>query len=107
MAMAMAEFSNTGTTATLVPGVAGKLIVVTRLVFSSSAGGSVVLKSDAGGGEESDLTPRLFNPSNGVLDLRLGREQGLATQRGKSLGLTSQFSLSTTHSVVVWYELTD
>lgn len=107
MAMAMVESTDSGQTAVLVAAVPGKLLVVTRLLFTSGVTGSLRVQSDPGGAGQADLTARLFLAGNRALDLAFGREWGLASERGKALGFTTQMSSSGNYSVALWYEVAD
>ncbi|MBU0638055.1 MAG: hypothetical protein KKB50_04260 [Planctomycetes bacterium] len=108
MMVVKAEYAGTQTDEELVPGVAEKLILVTRLCVSSESTGTLKLRADPGGAGAADVTPRVFIAANRTVDLRLGRRFGLSTGRGEGLGFSSSFTVvDKYYSVVVWYELVD
>jgi hypothetical protein len=108
MAMFKADYPIAVSQQTIVPGVPGKVILVTRICFSGATNLTVTLLSDPGGGSEQALTPALRGSASTTVDLVLGRERGLLAERGKALGLTTAIAGPTTnHGIMVWYELVD
>lgn len=107
MAIAQSAFTISQTDTVLVAAQPGKIILVLRVLATSSLSGNFRLASDPGGASETDLTPDLFMVA-GPLDLKLGRGFGLATERGKALGITTVYiGDPANHSYVIWYELVD
>jgi hypothetical protein len=108
MAVAQAEYTSSQTDTVLVSGVADKIIVVLRVLFTAEAAVKFKLQSDPGGANETDMTPLVYCSAVVPFDCRLGRHFGLATERGKSLGFTSSFDAENEdHSIIIWYEVVD
>ena len=108
MAIFKANYSSPQTKVPVVDGVVGKIILVTRVCFTSVGSGSVRLWSDPQGASEEAMSPPLRNLSSSTMHLTLGRRYGLTTERGKSLGLSTESSgPNMTNGIIVWYELVD
>ncbi|MGD8452017.1 MAG: hypothetical protein PVJ57_09390 [Phycisphaerae bacterium] len=108
MAVFMAEYLSSRLRETLVPGVPGKIIVVTRVCVATGGSGTFKLLSDPSGPDERDVLKNMQMAANTTLDLVFGRRYGLSADRGKALALTDSFGLpSGAHTITVWYELVD
>lgn len=108
MAFAGMGFASSQSATVLVPAEPDQRIRITRLVITTGGEGNFSLLSDPGGPDVRTVVPSLYLAAGGALDLPLGREFALSTDRGKALGLSSQITgTNTKHSVLVWYELVD
>lgn len=101
-----ASFGTAQTNASLVAGVANKIIRVTRIWLMGSLPMKFRMVSDPTG-TPAALTPD--TPANtGVTELRLGRTYALNGGRGKGIGVTTTAILSEgEHGIVIWYEVVD
>ncbi|MCH8806407.1 MAG: hypothetical protein IH986_10000 [Planctomycetes bacterium] len=107
MAIVQSAFTSSQTDTVLVAAQSDKIILVLRVLATSDVSGNFKLASDPGGASETDLTPDLFMVA-GPFDLKLGRGFGLATERGKALGITTFYNGDpANHTYVIWYELVD
>ncbi len=104
MAFLKAEYSGSQTNTTLVAAVSNRIILVTRVVFTTDSDTMIKLVSDPGG-TPADITPVLYTAANVQNDLNLGHAFALGTGLGKALGITTTPGVPGEHSVLVWYEL--
>ncbi len=104
MAFFKAEYTGVQTNVTLVAAVSNRIILVTRVVFSTDSDATIKLVSDPGG-TPADITPDLYASANGQIELNLGHAFALGTGLGKALGITTVPGVPGEHSVLVWYEL--
>lgn len=105
MAMTKADFGELQANTVLAAAIPNRVLLIERVVFSTDKAARMRLLSDPGGPGAENLTPWIYLAAGQTLDLRLGRAFGVATARGKSLGLTSDGSIpESAHSIVVWYE---
>lgn len=105
MALAYGSYSSVQINTELVPAQPGKIIRVLKLVITTWGDLKVTLVSDS----ESDpqnLTPALHTSAGRGINLQLGRRFALATARGKALGFSAAFQVtSAEYSIAVWYEV--
>src|SRR5947207_289276 len=92
MAIATLTYTEAQGGTPIIVGVAGKAILVTRVLFSCANGLSVALFSDPLGGIERVLLPAIYAAAGEVVQLELGRDFGLPADVGKSVGLVSAFA---------------
>ena len=108
MAVFKANYSTSQTKLSVVDGVDGKIILVTRVCFTAVGSGSVRLWSDPSGANEQAMTPPLRTIASETMHLIMGRRYGLAAERGKALGLSAEGSgPNESNGVIIWYELVD
>lgn len=108
MAVFQAEYTEAQTKQVVVAGVPDKIIVVTKITFTSVASATFTLLSDPNGAAERTVLVKQHSFSSGFLDLALGRRYGLPADRGKDLAITTQITGPTyLHAVIIWYELVD
>jgi hypothetical protein len=108
MALFIANYSTSRTKETLIAGVAGKIILVTRIALGAGGDGMFKLLSDPNGAAEEDITPYWRVQASDTVNLVLGRRYGVAAGRGKALALTSTIGApSQQHGIMIWYEMVD
>lgn len=108
MALLNASYSANQTNAELVAAVAGKLIRIVRILATFEASGTFKLISSPGQPYAADLTGLLYLGAGSLIQMDLGRAQGLVTERGKALGYTSNIGgASKGQGLMIWYELID
>ena len=104
----MAVFFDTyasAASAAVAPAVAGKIVRIHRVVFTTATNGKLVLLQDPGGGSEAKITPDLQGRGGGSpVDLPFSREFPAAA-RGLSVGLTTD--IADAHGVWIEYEYVD
>ncbi len=104
MTLAYGTFNSVQVNTVLVPAQAGKVIRVAKILVTTWASLKVNFVSDPGA-DPLNLTPA-WQVSGAGLNLQLGRSYALATERGKALGFSAAFQLSSgEYSVAVWYEV--
>lgn len=108
MTLFVGSYTGNQTNAALVAGIPGKRLLVLRMQGSLETPGFLKLISDPGGAGQADLTPPLYLGAYGSVDVRSGRDGGLATATGKGLGLTSSLAgPQRGRGVMIWYEVVD
>jgi hypothetical protein len=104
MTLAYGSYNNVQINTVIVPAEPGKIIRVAKVVVTTWASMKVTFVSDPGP-DPLNLTPPL-HVSGAGLNLHLGRSYALATGRGKALGFTAAFQLSSAeYGLSVWYEM--
>lgn len=104
MTLAFGTFNNVQINTVLVAAQPGKIIRVAKILVTTWASMKVSFVSDPGA-DPLYLTPPM-QVSGAGLNLQLGRSYALATGRGKALGFTASFQLSSAeYSIAVWYEV--
>lgn len=91
----------------IVPSVAKSSIKVHRLLITSWVGLHLILLSDPGGGEETEMSSQIRCTAgmNGSFDFRRPFELMTATE--KALGVTTVYQgAPSAYSIMLWYEIT-
>lgn len=90
---------------TVAPAVAGKIIRLRRVIFTTATNGKLALRQDPGGGSEAPITPDWQGRGGGSpVDIVFASEFP-AAGRGLSLGLTTD--IADAHGVWIEYEYVD
>ncbi len=106
MAIATAQHSGSQINAELVAAVAGKRVLITRVLYSGTDTGRLTLKSRLGEETPTTILGWLRIDSYAPHDLFFGREYGVTTKIGEALVFTNSMDgLDKDFQLTVWYEL--
>lgn len=106
MAMASASVTNSQLNQVIVPGVSGKRLLVTRLLFSATTAGQLTLKSRAGADTPTTILGWVRIDTYAPVDLVLGREYAVATLLGEDLVFTNTMEqVERQFQLTIWYEV--